>query len=1029
MPTLDVDIRQLFAHAVLETLERADEAEVRFTYRAGDVYLSVFAEAFARLDDRQDLEYDPDLLRLAQVFERFLTHPKPTVAPLTAGLMAAGLYWLAGYSANALVMARAVRRGLNAEPARVARDEASGVMPARLLLGLLLRDLPPVPDAGEGALVAQALAEYLMTGTADARDRARVEAVALAERQLFAGAVDEYVAARLLAHAIERLARVSLWASIEDRASAPMAAWREYVRQQFLSNVPLIDLWPSQRAAIAKGLLDARSSVTVRMPTSSGKTKMTELAFVNDLFTDDRRCLYLAPFRALVSEIEFELGESLAKLGIPVATLYGGSEANELEAELSTVARVVIATPEKIAAVLKLSGGSLADFGTVVLDEGHLLDSGARGVAYELQLSALRAQLAGGGTTRTLFLSAVLPNSAEVAAWLGGSVESLAVDDWQPTTTRFGVLTWPEGRSPRLDYRAGTTDPFFVPRLLEEERWSELNDRTRRQNRHTFPTRKKNNTIAAALAFRYVRAGSVIVYARQPRWAESVAKAMVDRLELKRPVDTALITETNVDAVAELAAYFTARLGPEAILTRAVAHGIAIHHGGVPQGLRLVLEHAFRAQTLRALVATNTIAQGVNFPAKTVILHSLPDTDAPRRDFWNLAGRAGRAMRETEGEVIILKTGELTERTISQFLNRGGIEPVESQLLMLVRRLLIEGPRVDPATLDAILGSDEEGPTWRDIVRAIDGALLEAIAEDVIGRADAEGAPELDAPFITFVDSLFATQQARGEDAEAGVTRLEDGVRTLMATRRAVVLGAVPDGLTRRRYSRVGLSVESAQYLDSVADVVRTAVADVPTFTAEAFTRVIELVSGAAELAGVPPARTAALAQTWIETGSYLAVRDRSVAIQSPFDDLDDAVGFVERVLVYRLPWVLNGLLRVMEPPEGTDDPFIALRFALPEWVNALPHYLRYGVNSPALVWVMSLGVQDPAFAQWILARYSVQPGGEPSSFRAVLKWALENEEDLRVAAEQEWPRYFARVLGDVLERYARLSDLLDEEG
>jgi hypothetical protein len=160
-----------------------------------------------------------------------------------------------------------------------------------------------------------------------------------------------------------------------------------------------------------------------------------------------------------------------------------------------------------------------------------------------------------------------------------------------------------------------------------------------------------------------------------------------------------------------------------------------------------------------------------------------------------------------------------------------------------------------------------------------------------------------------------------------------------------------------------------------------------------------------------------------------LAVRDRAIAIKAPFDDLDEAVGFVERILVYRLPWVLNGLLRVLEPPAATDDPITAARFALPDWVIALPHYLRYGVSSPALVWVMSLGVQDPAFAQWILGRYAVQAGGEPSSFRALLRWALDNENNLRVAAEQEWPRYFARVLGDVLERYARLIDLLDDDG
>ena len=96
------------------------------------------------------------------------------------------------------------------------------------------------------------------------------------------------------------------------------------------------------------------------MPTSAGKTKMTELAFVNDLFTDSqRKCLYLAPFRALVSEVEQSISFTLSALGFQVTSLYGGSEANELEVMLYNISRVIIATPEKIAAVLKITGGKL----------------------------------------------------------------------------------------------------------------------------------------------------------------------------------------------------------------------------------------------------------------------------------------------------------------------------------------------------------------------------------------------------------------------------------------------------------------------------------------------------------------------------------------------------------------------------------------------------------------------------------------------------------------------------------------------
>ncbi len=194
----------------------------------------------------------------------------------------------------------------------------------------------------------------------------------------------EYIACCFLRMVVRELTQTSLWASIRASASAREETWRTYATYQLSRPTPLVDLWPCQRAAIAGGLLDGASSMVIQMPTSAGKTKLTELAFVNDLFThEDAKCLYIAPFRALVTEVGNEIGQTMGALGIPVASLCGGSEANELELELTNLARVVIATPEKIAAVLRHSGHSLLDFGTIVLDEGHLLDSWQRGTAYE----------------------------------------------------------------------------------------------------------------------------------------------------------------------------------------------------------------------------------------------------------------------------------------------------------------------------------------------------------------------------------------------------------------------------------------------------------------------------------------------------------------------------------------------------------------------------------------------------------------------------------------------------------------------
>ena len=79
--------------------------------------------------------------------------------------------------------------------------------------------------------------------------------------------------------------------------------------------------------------------------------------------------------------------------------------------------------------------------------------------------------------------------------------------------------------------------------------------------------------------------------------------------------------------------------------------GIAIHHGQLPDAVRRGVESDFRARRYSVIVATNTLAQGVNLPIRTVIVHSSGRwlADEARyerlsaRDYWNIAGRAGRA--------------------------------------------------------------------------------------------------------------------------------------------------------------------------------------------------------------------------------------------------------------------------------------------------------------------------------------------------------------------------------------------------
>jgi replicative superfamily II helicase len=108
--------------------------------------------------------------------------------------------------------------------------------------------------------------------------------------------------------------------------------------------------------------------------------------------------------------------------------------------------------------------------------------------------------------------------------------------------------------------------------------------------------------------------------------------------------------QAQIDELVVLAAK---HLGAEHELVGWLRLGIAYHHARVPEALRVRIEDAFRGGALQVLACTATLSQGVNLPVKTLIVsHALRGHEDPVsvRDFWNVAGRAGRANRETRGK-------------------------------------------------------------------------------------------------------------------------------------------------------------------------------------------------------------------------------------------------------------------------------------------------------------------------------------------------------------------------------------------
>ncbi|MDR3687258.1 MAG: DEAD/DEAH box helicase [Coriobacteriia bacterium] len=961
------------AHGLLADFGRLSEAGVSFTYREGDLFVSAFTAAIQGAQAGSYLEDKGTALMLARTLEEFVTHPALTVSPLTASLAAGTMYWLADHSANACVVGRQVTGPAHSE----------GVAPPVLLLHDLLTRNPELLSRSDGITVA--LRDYLLGGGAE-NIAAALRASRDAKREsLKSGDPSSYVASVMMASVLEALKRSSLWAFVDsDYTSAGHEAWADYCRAQLDAGRPLIDLWPSQQRAVEAGLLDGKSSLVLQMPTSAGKTRVAELAIWNDLKSDSSaKALYVAPFRALVGEVEQEIGARLSALGIPVASLYGGSEANELDVLLTSSARLVVATPEKAAAVARGGALPMERFSLVVLDEGHLLDSLSRGARYEFQLAGLLRAV--GGEQRTLFLSAVLPNADVIAGWLAGGADALAKSGWSPSQTRVWSLTWSKDRDARLDrWVNGKPSSLFVPRFFGYRDAG---------TRGGVPSREALE-VAVATGVRFAHRGPVLVYTNRPDWAESGSRKFVDAVKAKRISTEALVDDANRDSLEALAEYAEMILGGEAPLAAAIRHGVAYHHGRLPQPLRLAIEHAYRQRQLRLLIVTSTLAQGVNLPAKAVIVHSLPISAAAVRDFWNLAGRAGRGMEDTVGDVVVLTLTSAAERRLPRMLNKANIEPVHSVVLSLVTHLLEIGGDVSASTLAVLL---EQSPEWLDTVQAVDSALLEYCAEDWETRV----AGELD----EFVSSLFAAHES------ANQPEASEALQAFCRSRKLSVVARVDSGVAQK-IVRMGLSVGSGlSIVDAGPDLLDLAEHE-PEASESALTKLLETLPDVAEWTDDNRPLVASIAWTWMSTGSYKAVYDLD---QSFFrQDVGHAVEYITNTVGYRLAWVLSGALVSLEDADGS-------MAHVPDWIRSLPAMLFYGVNSRALVWAMSLGLSDRRVAEDVLGQYSAGVGRGPQTFRELADWILGNQEAIIAAVTDNWPSYFGWALSGALKRYATL--------
>lgn len=550
-----------------------------------------------------------------------------------------------------------------------------------------------------------------------------------------AGLLDDprkFIAATLARLALRRFSETNVWRNLQEHStSVNPELWRQFFFNP--RSFPMWELLPSQMTALRSGLLAPDvEAVSLQMPTSAGKTSMCELLIFDEV-TRNRRVLFLVPFRALAAEIASGMSGRLSAAGVSVIASYGGNLPTRSETTSVETADVLIVTPEKFSALSQVVPQLDQSFPTVICDEGHLIDDDSRGLPYELLLTRLRSR-AGGAKRKIVFMSAIVPNVSDIHAWLGGTEDTLARSNYRPVETDYAFLKATTGDRWMLDVNPIYPRPrsYFLKDFLVADDFRFANPDSGR--RKLLDNWKSLGSLTCASALRARRNGPVAVFTttRGDQGVNGLSRKLLDFCESGATVANGAPQLSNrAPLVHEYVAFL---LGLDHRLSRLLAHGIGFHHGRLPQELRRTMEESIADGTITILVCTGTLAEGVNLPIRTLVVHTFKRyneaTNATsfisRRSMKNIIGRAGRAGKETRGRIVFANQGDRT--TILQVLREIGLEPAVGRLYRLIERIEEHFRQHQIPLTNEVL--QQQQPWFLSLIDSIDHAIIDLVPED-----------------------------------------------------------------------------------------------------------------------------------------------------------------------------------------------------------------------------------------------------------------------------------------------------------
>jgi hypothetical protein len=869
-------------------------------------------------------------------------------------VLAATAYHLGHFSARAFSLFPSEVEGLNLSPSERAltmllrRDMAKLREHLRALAGdrgfdstleAQLRDVVEGRELDDGVhltldtMYHQALAVFdhaLESGDGDATRTALKMFEEGAAVAMEFGAVPFWWIFTLTRHLVDDLWDQSLHVRLPVSPDDPPGSRWADLRRLFIAKLlrqdrAEIELWPSQLEAAARSL-DMRDDLVAALPTSAGKTRIAELCILRAVALG-KRIVFVTPLRALSAQTERSLRQTFTALGFSVSSLYGSSGTTGDDADSLSNRDIVVTTPEKLDFALRNDAALLDDVGLVVFDEAHTIGTGEREVRYEVLVQRLLRRPDAAGR-RIVCLSAILPQGQQLEdflAWMRQDQPGSAISiNWRPTRQRFGEIIW------KTDALLTAQDDISHNRALLVFRVDDIGDEApyvdgfvvaqAPRGRQRTPLPRDRRDLSVMSTWRLVEEGhSVLLYCPERRSVIPLARTVLDLIQ--RGYLPSLL---NVDESLLEEALIIGRewLGENHPAVRCLRHGVAVHHGQLPRPFLRAVERLLKAQLLKVTIASPTLAQGLNLSATTVLFTSLTRAGdpIPGEEFANVAGRAGRAFVDVEGQVLCTVWESRQLNDWGQLLRAAKERNLKSGLLQLVMdfcvRIGLQKQLSTAQVLEYVAGQaniwDPPQPAremtdgeakeqvvferkWRADVASLDSALLSLVQHDVplegVAKAIDDG----------LTGSLWARSLRRENETIQKLSRL-------ILENRAAHIWRGSTSIQRKGYFFAGVGLMTGAYLDQHADTLNVALweADAAFTNRDLEAAVEALVKFAGLVFAVEPFsprddlpdnwRKILLAWISAESMSDLAGKDEAM------------LEFIEDALVYRLVWAMESV-------------------------------------------------------------------------------------------------------------------------